>query len=117
MFFITYITYEPNANFIRNIYKGTHCDALLEKKTGMNHHGATESILCNSEATHTDLKPQFCFEYSTQDGYDMYIYIYICTTYCNSQHEHNLDSSVATLVYHLVWNSQKDISSFLFPIF
>jgi hypothetical protein len=77
MFFITYITYEPNANFIRNIYKGTHCDALLEKKTGMNHHGATESILCNSEATHTDLKPQFCFEYSTQDGYDMYIYIYV----------------------------------------
>ena len=32
MFFITYITYESNANFTRNIYKGTHCDALLEKK-------------------------------------------------------------------------------------
>ena len=87
----------------------------LRKKTGMNHHGATESILCNSEATHTDLRPQLFRVFHTR--WVRYVYIYVCTPYCNSQHEHNLDSSVATLVYHLVWNSQKDISSFSSPIF
>ena len=49
----------------------------LRKKTGMNHHGATESILCNSEATHTDLRPQLFRVFHTRWVRYVYIYMYV----------------------------------------